>query len=223
MAYIDGSIIFLIVFLALISAGIAIIFTFKVDNVQRFQLVVTFLGALSVLIWSYNTYNNLQSNDRIEDNRMAYNTLQNIANNYLMPQKEIVDKYPEGYFLYASMTQDTDLSNAEPYEYDPVKRQQIEVYYSLRIFQTMEDFLTVARYDRTGLYVWLNNFLMWMQSSILRHYWNILSFNYSDDTREMVGRIIQKSDDLIALRKQKGHLTNKDYDAIAKVFFVKPR
>ena len=219
----NEALIFLITFLAAGILGYYIIYRFHVEGVKRFQLLISYFGALSVLLISYNIYKSLQSNMLIEKNRIAYNTIANIETNFLHPQKELLKQFPEGFFLYASMNQDTDLSAHEPKEFNKSKRAQLEVCYSIRVFQTMEDFLSTCAYDITGIYVWINNFLMWLQSPILRHNWNILGFNFADDTRELVGRLIKKSDELIELRKKKGHLTFQDYDAISKNFSVTPR
>ena len=204
MVFFNESFMFLIIFSTVIIAGIYIVNKFEIAGIKKFQLLLSYLGGLSVLLVTYNIYITIRSSNRVEKNRFSYNTLENIQRNYLGPQKELVDHYPEGYFLYASMNQDTDMSKSEPKKYDLGKREQIEVYGSLRVFQAMEDFLSTAAYDITGIYVWINNFLMWMQSPILRHYWDLLAFNYADDTRELVARVIQKSDELIALRKTKG-------------------
>lgn len=214
---------FILIISIIVIIGIYIVRSFKVENVKKFELLVRYLAALSVVLVIYNIYINVKSSEKIEKNRIAYNTIKNIEKNYLNPQKELLALYPEGYFLYASMNQDTDLNQTEPKNFDPVKRKQLEVYMSLRVFQAMEDFLSTVRYDITGMYVWINNFIMWMQSPILRQHWNILRFNYSDDTREMVQRIIEKSDELIALRAKKGLLNAEDYDAISKSFPVQPR
>lgn len=220
---IDNAIIFLVLSAIVGLSGIYIVYKFDVPNVTRFSLLVSYLGGISILLVIYNVYINFKSNDLLEKNRSAYNTIQNIQNNYLGPQKELLKYFPEGYFLYASMNQDTDLSVHMPTQYNSIKRKQVELYFSLRIFQSVEDFLSTATFDITGMYVWINNFLMWMQSPILQKNWHLLNFNYSTDTREMVNRIIKKADQLIALRKQKGKLVGKDYDEISHNFEVKPR
>lgn len=216
----DSAIIFLLISLAVTVIGIISVYTFHVSTIDKFKLLVSYFGGASMLLVIYNLYINFKSNERIEKNRIAYNTIENIRNNYLAPQKELLINYPEGYFLYASMNQDTDLKLTEPKNYDPIKRKQVEVYASLRIFQSVEDFLSTAAYDLTGIYIWLNNYLMWMQSPILRHYWSILNFNYSKDTRALMQRIIEESDYLIQLRKEKGKLTTQDYDKITNNFNV---
>lgn len=210
-------------FLTIIALGYYLINRFKVSGLKRFQLTISYLGSISAILITYNIYINIQSNNKIERNNMAYNTIKNIQANYLDPQKELLDYYPEGHFLYASMLPDTDLSKHEPTEFNPIKRKQVEAYGAIRIFQAIEDFLSTARYDLTGAYVWINNFIMWMQSPILQKNWKVLAFNYSEDTREMVDRIIIESNKLVQLRAQKGQLTSEDYDSISKNFPIYAR
>lgn len=195
--------------------GYELIRRLNVPIEKRYELSLRLMASLSFFLVIYNIYWSIRSNDRIEQNRAAYNTIQNIQHNWLDPQSELLQKYPEGYFLYSSMVPDADFGMEVPGKYDLVKRNQLEVYYSLRVFQSMEDFLTTGKYDSTGKDVWVNNYLMWMQSPILRNYWRKLSFNYSKDTREFVGKIIEESDKLIALRKKKGRLMDRDYDSIS--------
>lgn len=190
---------------------------------KKFELTIRNIAAISVILVIYNIFISERSNRRIEKNRLAFNTLENIQRNWLAPQKELAESYPEGYFLYTSMTPDADFGHLTPLQFDPVKRKQLEVYSSLRIFQAMEDFLTIGSYDLTGKYVWVNNFLMWMQSPILRQYWHELSFNYSSDTRQLVERLMVKGDELIKLRMTTGRLSVTDYDNISKTFYVKFR
>ncbi len=223
MAAFNSTATFLILPIAALTIGYYLIKQFKVPGVKRFELIISYLGGFSALLITYNIYITTESNNKIERNNMAYNTIKNIQANYLEPQKELLEQFPEGYFLYASMLQDTDLSKQEPTKYDPVKRQQVEAYGSVRIFQAVEDFLSTARYDLTGAYVWINNFVMWLQSPILQKNWVLLGFNYSDDTREMMDRIIEKSQSLVKLRAQKGKLTTQDYDAISKNFPIYAR
>ena len=201
------------------------LFTKKMDvtGIQKFDLTIRKIAALSVFLVTYNIYLSIRSNERIEKNRISYNTLQNIQRNWLDPQAELLKAYPEGYFLYKSMTPDAEFLTVAPAKFDDAKKEQVEVYASMRIFQAMEDFLTTGSYDITGKNVWINNFLMWMQSPILRKNWRKLRFNYSDDTRLLVERIILKGNELIILRQKKGRLTTEDYDTVSNAFDVKFR
>jgi len=216
-----------IVVLVLISiawiAGFVIIRKLNVSVDKKFELTVRHFTGMTVFLIIYNIYLNVQSNAIIEKNRSSYNTLENIQQNWLDPQKELLDSYPEGYFLYASITQDADFGTTLPTVFDSLKRKQVETFSSIRIFQAMENFLTTGSYDVTGNYIWINNFLMWMQSPILRSNWTKLSFNYATDTREFVNSIIVESDKLIELRKKKGKLSAEDYDTISKNIVVKLR
>lgn len=193
---------------------------FDISSDKKFDLGIRNIAAMSVILVSYNIFISVRSNNRIEKNRITYNTLTNIQLNWLNPQQELFKSFPEGYFLYASMTPEGGFGTSTPKEYDSLKRKQLEVFYSIRIFQSMEDFLSTGSYDVTGSAVWLNNYLMWMQSPILRENWKNLNFNYSPDTRVLINRLIKKSDFLISLRKRKGHLESKDYDKISKKFKI---
>lgn len=210
--------IFLVVSVVVAIVGYIIIQRFNVSNPRKFELLLTYLGGISVLLITYNIYIDMRSNKIIEKNRMAYNTLENTQRNFLLPQKELVDNFPEGYFLYASMNQDTELSKHEPKTFDPIKRKQLEVYSAVRVFQAMEDFLSTIAFDITGSYSWLNNFLVWLQSPLLQEYWHQVSFNYADDTNDFVNRLIEKANGLRELRKKKGKLTREDYVSISKNF-----
>lgn len=57
-------------------------------------------------------------------------------------------------------------------------------YLSILIFQAWEDFLTASDIDQTGSVVWLNNFLQWTSSPMLRNNWSVLKSNFADTTQQ---------------------------------------
>jgi hypothetical protein len=57
-------------------------------------------------------------------------------------------------------------------------------FISNSIFQAWEDFITASEVDETGEIVWINNFLQWTQSSLLRNTWSVLKSNYAHTTQE---------------------------------------
>jgi hypothetical protein len=58
-------------------------------------------------------------------------------------------------------------------------------YMSILIFQAWEDWLTSAQVDQTEHEVWINNFLTWANSDILRENWAVLKSNYSPTTQRV--------------------------------------
>ena len=220
---IAGTLLFLLIFFIVVATGLYVIKKFRASKVKKFELTVTYFGGISILLIIYNMYLGITSNSFIEKNRITYNTLDNIERNYLQPQHDLLKFYPEGFYLYASMYPDTDMSNFEPKPTDASKRKAVETFFSIRIYQSIEDFLSTNIYDITGQYVWINNFLMWMQSPILQENWKILGFNYSYDTRELIDQLIKQASYLSNLRKEKGSLTFNDYDEISKKFLVNSR
>ena len=215
-----GIYVILVIGAVFLTLGCLLVIRLKTEKARKIELIVEILAAVSVVLVAYNLILSTESNKRIEENRIAHITLENIQRNWLSPQIELSALYPESYFLYRSITPDSDYCQLEPEYYDPARRKQIEIAYSFRIFQAMEDFLTIGSRDVTGKYVWINNFLMWMQSPILREHWNRVSFNFSKDTREMINRLIIESDALMARRALLGKLMPEDYDSVACRFVV---
>ena len=58
-------------------------------------------------------------------------------------------------------------------------------YVSILIFQAWEDWLTSAYVDQTAHDVWINNFLTWANSPILRENWSVLKSNYAHTTQKV--------------------------------------
>lgn len=216
---------FLILLTTFIIIIIGCVFVKKLDTKKdrKLELIIGITAGVSIILVMYNLILSTLSNNRIEENRIAHVTLENIQRNWLSPQLELSKAYPEGFFLYKSMTPDADYGKFEPISYDPAKRKQIEISSSIKIFQAMEDYLTIGSHDITGKGIWVNNFLMWLQSPILKKNWKMLSFNYSKDTRKLVERLIIEGNKLTIKRKKNGFLTNEDYDEISNVFQVKFR
>ena len=216
---------FLILLTTFIIIIIGCVFVKKLDTKKdrKLELIIGITAGVSIILVMYNLILSTLSNNRIEEDRIAHVTLENIQRNWLSPQLELSKAYPEGFFLYKSMTPDADYGKFEPISYDPAKRKQIEISSSIKIFQAMEDYLTIGSHDITGKGIWVNNFLMWLQSPILKKNWKMLSFNYSKDTRKLVERLIIEGNKLTIKRKKNGFLTNEDYDEISNVFQVKFR
>ena len=212
-------------FILLAVVGILVVGFSYVKNLnnekdRKLELIIGIVAGVSIILVMYSLILNTHSNNRIEKNRIVHITLENIQRNWLSPQTDLSNAYPEGFFLFKSLTPDAYHGNIEPAEYDRAKRKQLEIVSSIRIFQAMEDFLTLGFQDITGKNIWINNFLMWLQSPILKKNWKTLSFNYSKDTREMIQRLIIESDKLVLKRQIKGSLTNKDYDDISEKFNI---
>lgn len=212
--------IILLAVVTIIIVGFVFVKKLNTEKDRKLELIIGITAGVSIIMVMYNLILNTHSNNRIEENRTAHITLENIQRNWLSPQIELSQAYPEGFFLFKSMTPDLNHDRFEPADYDPAKRNQIEIVSSIRVFQAMEDFLTIGSHDLTGSNVWINNFLMWLQSPILQKNWKTLSFNYSKDTREMIERLILESNKLVQIRLKKGPLTNQDYDEVSENFKV---
>jgi len=58
-------------------------------------------------------------------------------------------------------------------------------YISALIFQSWEDYITSSKIDETGDIVWINCFIPWCNSTLLKNNWNVLKSNYAPTTQEL--------------------------------------
>jgi hypothetical protein len=58
-------------------------------------------------------------------------------------------------------------------------------YICVLIFQAWEDFITASKIDETGDNVWINNFIQWCNSKLLKNNWSVLKMNYASTTQEL--------------------------------------
>jgi hypothetical protein len=222
MAIDSGNIIILILILLAII-GYFIIKRFALPGVEKFKLIVSYLGGISVILIAYSIYFNVISTNLNAQTRLAFDTLALTQRQWLSPQEELAKYYPETFFLYQSIFPD-NLNSPEPKEFNPSKRACLELYFSNRFYEILEDFLSTIKYDLTSIPIWINCFLTWMQSPILQKNWELLEHCYSPDTREFISHLIKESNQLNELRKKTGKpLTMQDYNRISETFPVIPR
>ncbi len=207
---------FLIIFFIIAFLGYVVIERFKITPLRRFQLIISYLGGISALLLAGEIYLEMSSREQIERNRLAYNTLENVQRNFLEPQKELVKHFPEGFFMYASLNPDVDFTAVQPVTFDPAKRKQLELYMAVKIFQTVEDFITTAAYNSVADYIWYNGFLMWFQSPVLQGYWDVCKINFSPKAQKLTTVIIDKANFLREMRTKKGKLSAQDYDTVSQ-------
>ena len=85
-----------------------------------------------------------------------------------------------------------------------------QLYLAIKIFQIFEDYRTIYDQDKTGLYVWLGNYLQWTQSPMLKSLWDRLYHNYKDSTISFTNFLFEQGDKLNTLRKIKGSTLTPD-------------
>ena len=113
--------------LLVVIIGFIFVIRLNSEKDRKLELIIGISAGVSIILVMYNLILATHSNNRIEENRNAHITLENIQRNWLSPQIELSQKYPEGFFLFKSMTPDADHEDHEPIDYDPAKRIQIEI------------------------------------------------------------------------------------------------
>ena len=90
--------------------------------------------------------------------------------------------------------------------------------FAISVFQIFEDYKTIYTHDKTGLNVWLGNFLNWAQSDTLQKLWPRLRINYQPSTIQMTEALFAAANEIKALRVKQGQVSYDDYQiAIEKL------
>jgi hypothetical protein len=89
-----------------------------------------------------------------------------------------------------------------------------QVAFAISIFQIFEDYKTIYTHDKTGVNIWLGNFLNWAQSETLQQLWPRLKINYQPSTIRMTEALFVAANEIKALRAKQGQVSYQDYQAV---------
>lgn len=149
---------------------------------DKFSDKFAIIGSLFIPIGIYLTYQvfNLQLQAMARES-----TYKIIDRGWLDVNKKIVEYYDKCptfvnslYFDWQKKVLGNVASPTKPDDWYAVN------YLSIVIFQSWEDFITSSTVDETGAVVWINNFLQWSNSELLRNSWTVLKSNYASTTQE---------------------------------------
>ncbi len=201
--------------------GYFVIQKFALPRVEQFKLLISYLGGISVILVCYSIYFTIRSTNETAVHQLAFDTMKVTQRQWTNPLKELKNYFPDSYYLYASMFPEENFKEV-PKGINEKKRRVIELYFSNKIYQVLEDFLTTRKLENSGEESWLNIFFMWMQSPILIKNWYPVVQCYNQDTRYLIEDCIEVGKKLIALREdKKAPLTAEDYDKFSDAFKVR--
>ena len=155
----------------------------KNHTLDRFTDKFSVVGSIFIPIGIYLTFKvfSLQLDQKGRDA-----TFQIIDRSWLNVNKSFIDYYNECPNFINSLYFDWQkkvLGNVTNY-------QKEDSWYSVKyicalIFQSWEDFITSSKVDETGDIVWINCFIPWCNSKLLKNNWTVLKSNYAPTTQEL--------------------------------------
>jgi hypothetical protein len=150
---------------------------------DRFTDKLMVIGSIFIPIGIYLTYKvfSLQLDQKSRDA-----TFRIIDRSWLNVNKSFIDYYNECPNFINSLYFDWQkkvLGKVTNY-------QKEDSWYSVKyicalIFQSWEDFITSSKVDETGDIVWINCFIPWCNSKLLKNNWTVLKSNYAPTTQEL--------------------------------------
>jgi hypothetical protein len=178
---------FLTIILIIIGIIAAVLINPGEFNKTRTSVFISIMGSIAVIMLSFNVF---LTSTRLENDKIINNaqlTKQSIDKLWLYPN-ELLHKEsnarPE--FLASLYYNNITLYNlTKNLKTKPsVKSELTEQYISIVLIQCWEDYLTFHNLDKTGVEVWLCNFLQWAQSPYLKANFDNLKYNFASKTIE---------------------------------------
>jgi hypothetical protein len=157
-------------------------------------------------------YHQARSQEVATEKDLELSTIRIIKDLWITPNFRLANDYEKLGSMPAEMYPDLSIASSQDMH---------QVAFAISIFQIFEDYKTIYTHDKTGLNVWLGNFLNWAQSDTLQKLWPRLRINYQPSTIQMTEALFSAANEIKALRVKQGQVSYDDYQiVIAKLAIV---
>jgi hypothetical protein len=178
--------------------------------------VLQVISGFSIVILTSNIFLNSFVANRDIYQKNAKNTLEIVNRNFSNIYKLFNDTLPYTYDLYVETHPDIkfkkqSITNYQSLDTNIVFAKEINMCFFL--IQSMEDFLTIGKYDETGPEVWISIFMRWLHSNKLILFWKDMKGTYSKDTQDFVDSMISNVE---ILKNQRNENKKIDYKELIK-------
>ena len=157
-------------------------------------------------------YHQARSQEEDSEKALELSTINIIKDLWITPNFRLAEEYEKLGSMPAEMYPDLAISSSQDMH---------QVAFAISVFQIFEDYKTIYTHDKTGLNVWLGNFLNWAQSDTLQKLWPRLRINYQPSTIQMTEALFAAANEIKALRVKQGQVSYDDYQiVISKLVIV---
>ncbi len=157
-------------------------------------------------------YHQARSQEVAAEKALELSTIQIIKDLWITPNLRLAHDYEKLGSMPAEMYPDLSIQSSQDMH---------QVAFAISVFQIFEDYKTIYTHDKTGLNVWLGNFLNWSQSDTLQRLWPRLRINYQPSTIRMTEALFCAANEIKALRAKQGQVSYEDYQsAIQKLALI---
>lgn len=183
---------------------IAFVWMVKGESVKRQEqiaLTLSLLGAIAFVITVFDRRQNQIKDINNATHTLVFDELKNQQDNFIGLIEKFKNNYPESYELYDEMFNiNTPGPNGipnKPPNVDPLRKQIVEQMLSNSVFQTVENYMTIATLTLPMTNrQWMVRMLQWFTSPILQSNFKKYEQNYAPDVVDFINALITNANAL---------------------------
>ena len=182
-----------------------------IEQSTIYRLMMLLTGGAGLFV-ALTLYHQARSQEVATEKDLELSTIRIIKDLWITPNFRLANEYEKLGSMPAEMYPDLSIASSQDMH---------QVAFAISVFQIFEDYKTIYLHDKTGLNVWLGNFLNWAQSDTLQKLWPRLRINYQPSTIQMTEALFASANEIKALRVKQGQVSYDDYQiVIAKLAIV---
>ena len=182
-----------------------------IEQSTIYRLMMLLTGGAGLFV-ALTLYHQARSQEVATEKDLELSTIRIIKDLWITPNFRLANDYEKLGSMPAEMYPDLSIASSQDMH---------QVAFAISVFQIFEDYKTIYLHDKTGLNVWLGNFLNWAQSDTLQKLWPRLRINYQPSTIQMTEALFAAANEIKALRVKQGQVSYDDYQiVIAKLAIV---
>lgn len=179
-----------------------------IEQSTIYRLMMLLTGGAGLFV-ALTLYHQARSQEVATEQSLELSTIKIINDLWIAPNIRLAQEYEHLGSLPAEMYPDLSIKSAQDMH---------QVAFAISVFQIFEDYKTIYTHDKTGVNIWLGNFLNWAQSDTLQRLWPRLRINYQPSTIRMTESLFAAGNEIKALRAKQGQVSYDDYQvAIRKL------
>jgi len=182
-----------------------------IEQSTIYRLMMLLTGGAGLFV-ALTLYHQARSQEVATEKDLELSTIRIIKDLWITPNFRLANEYEKLGSMPAEMYPDLSIASSQDMH---------QVAFAISVFQIFEDYKTIYLHDKTGLNVWLGNFLNWAQSDTLQKLWPRLRINYQPSTIQMTEALFAAANEIKALRVKQGQVSYDDYqNVISKLSVV---
>ena len=175
-----------------------------IEHSTIYRLMMLLTGGAGLFV-ALTLYHQARSQELATEQALELSTIKIIKDLWITPNLRLAHDYEKLGSLPAEMYPDLSITSSQDMH---------QVAFAISVFQIFEDYKTIYTQDKTGVNIWLGNFLNWAQSDTLQKLWPRLRINYQPSTIRMTEALFAAANEVKALRAKQREVSYDEYQTV---------